>query len=103
MRLLHRLGHLRKVHRLAVDLADPVDLGLAVREVDDRRLGVGDVVRLGDVGRRVSDEEADDAEQGSPQGSQTEALAPEPGVEPVLLLLASLGLSALRLGTRLGT
>ena len=104
VRLLHRLGHLREGHRLAVDLADPVDLGLAVREVDDRRLGVGDIVGLGDVGRRVGDEEADDAEQGSPEGGQAEALAPEPGVEPVLLLLAAcLGLSALRLGTRLGT
>ncbi len=63
-RLLHGVGHLAQRHRLAVALGvgEPGHLGLAVGVVDDGGLRRGDLVRLGDVGPRVGDAQADQRE-----------------------------------------
>ncbi len=84
--LLHGVRHLGERHRLAVALGvgEAGHLGLAVVVVDDRGLGVGEVVGRGDLDRRVGDGHGDRAEGDQAEQGEQHPLEDAAGAGPGL-------------------
>ncbi len=76
--VLQTLGDRRQRHLLPVLQLELAELGLAVGEVDERRLGLEVLVRVGDVDRLVGDDERQQA--GGHQGDESD---PGPDQQPL--------------------